>query len=290
MPDKGTSEEGDALLGEGIVAILPHAAVEGVHVFGFAGDDAEGHTAADDLSVGGEVGLDAVVFLGAAGSGTEAGDDLVEDEDRSGLPGDLAHLADEFAGLEFGTAALDRLDDDRSDLVGTLADDLESLVGAIGQHDHVIDSAARDAGSDGERTDRVAGADALHEHFVEVAVVVLCEDDDLVATRHGTGKAHRGLDGLGSGIDEAGTFVAGDLTEELRGLHRVDALRTDLDTAVELGLQCFGHEVGRVAEEVRSEAIEEIDVFIAIDVDEARALRFLDRDLVDHFLPTAVEA
>ena len=72
VADEGAGEEGDADFGHGVVAVLPGTAIESVHVFPLAANDADGHAAADDFAVGDEVGLDAEVDLGTAGAGAEA--------------------------------------------------------------------------------------------------------------------------------------------------------------------------------------------------------------------------
>ena len=82
MTHEGTGEEGHAHLGAGGVAVLPGAPVERVEIHGFAGQDADGMAAADDLAVGAHVGADAEELLHAAGRETKAGDDFVEDEVR----------------------------------------------------------------------------------------------------------------------------------------------------------------------------------------------------------------
>ena len=116
MADERAGEERDADLGDRVVAVLPRASVERVHVLAPTGDQADREPAADDLAVGGHVGADAEDRLGAAGVGAEPGDDLVEDERRARGLGQAADLLEELAGLEIGTAALDRLDEDGGEL------------------------------------------------------------------------------------------------------------------------------------------------------------------------------
>ena len=85
---------------------------------GVAGDHADRQAAADDLAVAGEVGLHAEEGLRAARMDAEAGDDLVEDERRAGLRGDVPHLVQELARLQVRPPALHRLDQHRRELVG----------------------------------------------------------------------------------------------------------------------------------------------------------------------------
>ena len=56
MAHECAGEESNVAFGEGVVAEFPMAAVEGVHVLGFAGHDADGESAADHFTVGGDVG------------------------------------------------------------------------------------------------------------------------------------------------------------------------------------------------------------------------------------------
>jgi len=77
---EGSRVEGDADLRERIVSVLPGAAVERVHVSWRSGQDAHGHAAGDNLSVGSQIGLDAIQSLHAADVRAEAGDDFVKDK------------------------------------------------------------------------------------------------------------------------------------------------------------------------------------------------------------------
>ena len=63
-----------------------------VHEVGPAAVGADRHAAADDLAERREVGPDAEARLGAAGTDAEAGDHLVEDEQRAVGPGRLAEV------------------------------------------------------------------------------------------------------------------------------------------------------------------------------------------------------
>src|SRR3546814_12671103 len=80
---------------------LPVAAVERIHVFALARDHADRIAATNDFAVGAQIGLDAEQALGAGRMRAEAGHDLVEDQQRAGLAGDLAQVLQE---LEIGRA------------------------------------------------------------------------------------------------------------------------------------------------------------------------------------------
>ncbi len=67
-------------------------------------------------------------------------------------------------------------------------------------------------------------------------------------------------------------------------------LRADFITLVQLLAHRVEHEVGLPAEEAHAEAVERIDVFVAVEVPDVRALRTVDDDLVDDFLELRTEA
>ncbi len=99
MTDEGSSEEGDAYLGERIVAILPHAAVERVHELRLAGQDANRRPPPIIFAVGGHVGANTENGLCTAGMSTEAGHYFVKDKSRTGFSRDFAQFLQEFARL-----------------------------------------------------------------------------------------------------------------------------------------------------------------------------------------------
>ena len=87
-----------------------------LHQLGATAEGRERQTAADDLAEDGQVGQDAVALLRAAARDAEAGDHLVEDEQRAGRVAQLPQRLEE-AGLRRNDAhvARDRLDDDRGE-------------------------------------------------------------------------------------------------------------------------------------------------------------------------------
>ena len=54
---EGTAEKDGLFAGDGVIAILPHAAVNIVHDRGLAGDIADRHAATSDLAIGGQICL-----------------------------------------------------------------------------------------------------------------------------------------------------------------------------------------------------------------------------------------
>ncbi len=100
---------------------------------------------------------------------------------------------------------------------------------------------------------------------------------DLVAVRRGAGDAQRGEYGLRAGVAERGPLGAGEPADGGGDLTRQRRLRPDLDTSAELLLQCSGHEVGRVPEQIGAEPHHQIDVLVAVHVTEPGPRRALRR-------------
>ena len=201
----------------------------------------------------------------------ESADHFVEDEKGVVVVGEGAELLDEFLGLEFGTATLHGLNHDGRELVGVLFENFHRLLGAVVEDEHVRDGGLGDAGGAWEGAGLLLGLGAAEENFVEVAVVVLGEDRDFVATGGGAGEAHGGLHGFGTGADEGATLVAGHLAEHLRGFASEWGLGADFEAGVHLPLDGFENEIRGVAEEAGTEAVENVDVFVAVDIEEAGA-------------------
>ena len=255
----------------------------------FAGHDADRESAADHFAVGGDVGLDAVEPLRAMRAVAEAADHFVEDEKGIVLVGEGAELLHEFLGLEFRAAALHGLNHDGREFVGMLFKNLHRLLGAVIEHEHVRDGGLGHAGGAGEGAGLALGLGTAQEDFVKVTVVVFGENGDLVTTGGGARKAHGRLHGFGASADKGATLVAGHLAEHLRGLADEGRLWTHFEAGAHLLLHCFQNKVRGVAEEAGAESVEDVDVFVAIDIEKAGAFRFLDHELIDHLLPVAIE-
>src|SRR3546814_14361232 len=87
MADERAGEIGHAYGWHRIVAKLPVAAVERIHVFALARDHADRIAATNDFDVGTQIGLDAEQALGVGRMTAEAGTHLVQDQQSAGLPG-----------------------------------------------------------------------------------------------------------------------------------------------------------------------------------------------------------
>ncbi len=95
---------GEADVGRPVVAEAAHQILAAAH-------HADRQAAGEALAVGHHVGLDAEIFLGAAGGEAEADEHLVEDQDDAALGADLAQLLQPFGvggAVEFRASATDR--------------------------------------------------------------------------------------------------------------------------------------------------------------------------------------
>ena len=148
----------------------------------------------------------------------------------------------------------------------------------------------RNAGAIGASAARRPADARLHQHLVELAVIGAGEHHDLVAAGDGARDAHRGHHRLGAGVAEGHPLVAGHLAEQRGDFAGQLRLRADREAFVQLLLDRLDDEIGRVPERGRAEAVEEVDVFVAVDVPDARAARAVADQRVDQLLPFRPEA
>ena len=169
------------------------------------------------------------------GCAAEAGDDLVEDQQRARRCSvRVRRSRRNSTRLEVGAPALHRLDHDRGQLVRALAQDLRATRACRSR------APARSATADGMMPG-AAGmllqlARAADDDLVEDAVVGAGEDRDRAAPGDGARDAHRAHHRLGAGVAERGAVGAGELAEQLGDLARQHVLRADLVAAVDLGV------------------------------------------------------
>ena len=287
---ESAGEEGRRDFGNRRVAELPLAAVERIHVLRVAGEDADRQTAADYLAVSRHVALDAPVALHAGRVHAKAGHDLVDDQGGLVGRGDIAQLLHEFLRPQIGMARLYRLDQDRGDIVDVGLDPFEAFGPGVGQYDHVAHGALRDAGRERESTRNARLAARLDEHFVELAVIVAVEADDLILAGHGAREAHRCHHGFRTGIAEGDALMPGHLGEHLGDFARQRRLRSDGEAFRHLRVHCLHHEIRRMTKRGLTVAVDHVDIFIAVDVPDLRTLGTLGDDRVDEFLPFLAEA
>ena len=210
----------------------------------------------------------------AGAGGAEARHDLVVDEQRAVLGGELAQRLVE-AGQRRHRAHIagGGLENHARDFVAGLGERAaHGLDVVVGHDDRVVRARAGHPGRTGQAERRDARA-RLGEQRVDVAVVVAGEFDDLRAPGEPAREPHRRHRRLGARIDQPHLLdrrARNDLLRELdlagggraeaeplrRGLlHRVDDLRV------------------RVPVDHRSPARDEVDVRVAVDVGELRAGR-----------------
>src|SRR5690606_19836839 len=94
---------------------------------------------------------------------------------------------------------------------------------------------------------------------------------------------------FGPGIAEGGPIHARELAHERGGLTSERRLGPDLETFVHALMQRFGDDLRRVAEEVRAEAVERVDVLVAVEVPEAAAARPGGDDWIDELFDVGFE-
>ena len=193
----------------------------------------------------------------------------------------------ELARLQVGAAALNGFDQHGGQVVGVVTHPLQGIGLAVFEDDDVGGGVGHDAG--GGRHGTAPGAQA-HDHFVEDAVVGTGEDGDALAAGDGAGDAHGAHDGFGAGVAECGTIEAGHLADQFGDGAGQRVLRANLVAEVELATHGIKHEVGLPAEQAHAEAVQGVDVLIAVQIPQVRALGAPDDDLVDHLLQARAEA
>ena len=153
---------------------------EPAHDLGTPAERGERQPAADDLAQDGQIGADAEPLLRAAAADPEAGDDLVEDEQRAGGVAERAQrLQEARLGRDDAHVPRDRLDEDRRETLAVALDrrGRGRSTSLYGRDDRVRRDAGRDAGlrRDAERGDARA---RVGEQRVDVAVVAAGEAED----------------------------------------------------------------------------------------------------------------
>ena len=246
---------------------------EALHQLGAPAKGRGRKAAADDLAEDRQVGRDAVALLGPTPRDAEAGDHLVEDEQRAArVAQHPQRLEESRRGRNDAHVARDGLDENRREPLAVLRDGCSDGVDVVvGQHDRVAatpDGNARGR-RDPERHQARAGA---REQRVDVAVVVAGELDQAVAARRGTRQPHGAHRRLGAGGDEA---------HHLDRRHGVDDLGGQVDLALGRGAErrSAGERIGDggerlgigVTEEERAPREHPVDVAVAVHVLDQRA-------------------
>ena len=198
-------------------------------------------------------------------------------------------VAQELARLQIGTAALHRLDQDRGQLAGVRADQVERLGAPVVEDEQVLGNRRRDA--DHRRDRRAVPEPRAHgEHAVRVPVVRAGEQRDLAAAGLRAREPQRRHDRLGAGVREGDALHARRRRNQFGHLAGEVRLRAEMEAVGELTLERGHHEGRLVPEEIHAEAHRDVDVLVAVDVPHARAARALGDDGIEHLLEGELEA
>jgi hypothetical protein len=231
---------------------------------------AAGQAAAEDLRERGHVGRHAELLLGAARRHAEAGDDLVEDQERSGAPRLFTQRGQEGRGSGHRAEVSARRLDDHDGHVA-LREALANRGDVVGrQHcdqvHHLGELARLGLGC-------VGRAHADFESFVP-AVEVSGELHDVLLAREGPGQAHCHVGGLGARCRKA--HALGARHEPVDPLAPLDLLRMAgaIVRAMQRLLAHGLHDRARIVpEEERAVAHPVVDVAVAVHVPLVGALR-----------------
>ena len=227
-------------------------------------------------------------FPGAA----EADQDLVGDEQRAGLGRDLAHRVDEVVRRnDVAGRALHRLDDDRGDLaLRVVLDDIAQMLGAGDAAGRIL-KVERAAVTIGVGTVVHArrewplmvaiGPAEKPDHALRLAVEAAPEADELELLGGRLREPEGRLDRFRAAREklemrEPFRQRRSDALEELRAGFGGETAEGD---AFELLLEPRDIARMRVAEAADSDAGDEVEIFVAVDVGDRAALRVVDDDL-----------
>src|SRR5262249_27660920 len=131
------SEKRTTILRNRLITKRPVTAVKAGHPLILPGDHANGHAAADDLPIRGDVRAYAEHGLCSARVQAETVDDFVKDEACARLLSNLTKLSEELLGLPFGPSALNGLNQHSCERRRQSANDVQRIIGAVVQHRHM---------------------------------------------------------------------------------------------------------------------------------------------------------
>ena len=247
------------------------------HDVGAATEGSCGQTTGDHLAEGHQVTRYPIDAKPTLVGGTEAGHDLVEDEQGAvGMRDFLERRVEAFFRGHGAHVARCGLGDNAGDLSRVrgegLADGVEIV---IGNDDGIRGRGAGHARGIRERESGHAGA-SRRQQRINVAVVAALKLQDLGAAGETAGQAHGGHGGLGTGVDQAYLLHGGALNNVLRQQRLALGGCAEGEAVGSRLLHCL-HD-GRVGIAVDHRAIgaDQVDVLIAVDIPEARALTARD--------------
>ena len=244
-----------------------------LHELAATGIGAHRHAAADDLAIGDQVGMDAIVALGAARREAEARDDLVENEQRAvGVAQTPECLQKSRLGRHHAHVGRHRLHDHRGHLAGVGLEKGADRGGVvIPRGERIGGHLRRNAGGIRRAAGEGAGT-GLDQHGIRVSMVAAGKLDDFAPAGGAPRQAQGGHDGLGAGIDHAHHLRAGHLGHQLGHLH-LDLRGRAEAQAVAHGLQHgLLHRLVAVTQDQRSPGADEVNILVAVHVDDAASL------------------
>src|ERR1700676_1487958 len=219
----------------------------------------------------------------------EAGDDFVEDQSRAGFLSDLANLLHEFARLKIWVTTLNGFHKHGGEFIGVGANPFEGVGSAVVENYDVADAFSGDAGSDGQGARRACGFHTFHKNFVKHTVIQDGKEDHLGAAGNGASHAKSGDYRFRTGIAEGHALITGHFAEHLGDFAGERRHRPDLEAFLELLCNGLFDEIRTMTEHDGAEAVENVDVFVAVDVPETRALGAIRKNGIDDFFPLRAE-
>ena len=219
-------------------------------------------------------GSDAEVLLHAADRGAEPAGDLVEDQDSAVRVRQLLHGLQVAFGRKLGAH---RLHHDRRDLALVLVQEApEGVQVALGEGQRGPGKSLRDAGRP-RAGDREAARRRIFQEvrgLVPVVPAMVSAEDDLVPAGRAPGDPRCHGTGVAAALRVADHLGARHrLHQDLRELDLLGAVDREQAAQVDLLLHRPVDDVIGVAEDDRGIAVHPVDVLVAVDVGEPRALR-----------------
>src|ERR1700744_258505 len=136
----------------------------------------------------------------------ETSDHFVENERGSVLLRDAPDLFQKLCRAEIGVTALYRFDENCSEFMGALMDDLQALRCAVIEHKNVRNTFPGNARRNWHRP---VIANSFYQHFVETTVIVPGEEYDQIAACNCTRQTHGAHNGFRARVAESEAFHAG---------------------------------------------------------------------------------
>ncbi len=243
-----------------------HAGVNGARNFFGAEHGAKRNAAGKGLGQRGDVGLNAVVLIGAPLAGAaHAGLNFIDDQQRAGGAGQRARLGKELLRQRANAAlALDGFDQNGADFVRKFGAQIGNIVEA-----HELD-----AGNDRPERLAILGLVGGRDGAEGAAVEALLEREKLRADRFafaaqqagmGARQLQRAFPGFGAGVGEEDAIQAGALGEPQRKLRLalvIEEVRGVDERAALLGDGLLDRRMA-VAERVDADAAEQIEIALA---------------------------